>query len=277
MPLRYLNRSFARNVLMPLYAEAQACLVTPLRDGMNLVAKEYVAAQDPEDPGVLILSLLAGAALEMKEALLVNPHDTEAVAEALHTALAMNRAERQSRWRSAWDAIAGASPEGWGEEFLHQLAAMPVAGPGLTLYYSPVNDETDGEVQVCLPVQVSEAADPGRLSEGTVLDQLPGMQAASEALGVRMRAALEDMATRVEHIGEVRGLGPMLALEIVRDRETKTPAPELVAGAIAKAREQGVLLLGCGLYGNVLRLLPPLSITDEELSRGLEVIEASLS
>jgi trehalose 6-phosphate synthase len=69
VPLRYLNRSFARNVLMPLYAEAQACLVTPLRDGMNLVAKEYVAAQDPEEPGVLILSEFAGAARELDAAL----------------------------------------------------------------------------------------------------------------------------------------------------------------------------------------------------------------
>ncbi len=85
------------------------------------------------------------------------------------------------------------------------------------------------------------------------------------------------MATRVDAIGEVRGLGPMLALEIVRDRETKTPAPELVAGAIAKAREEGVLLLGCGLHGNVLRLLPPLTITDEEPTRGLEMIEAALA
>ncbi len=75
VPLRYLNRSFARNVLMPLYAEAQACLVTPLRDGMNLVAKEYVAAQDPEEPGVLILSEFAGAARELDAALLVNPYD----------------------------------------------------------------------------------------------------------------------------------------------------------------------------------------------------------
>ena len=84
--------------------------------------------------------------------------------------------------------------------------------------------------------------------------------------GTRLRAALEDIATRVDAIGEVRGLGPMLALEIVRDRETKTP------GARARrrrdrqgAREQGLLLLACGLHGNVIRLLPPLTITDEEL------------
>jgi len=69
----------------------------------------------------------------------------------------------------------------------------------------------------------------------------------------------------------------MLALEIVRDRETKTPAPELVAGAIAKARAEGLLLLACGLNGNVIRLLPPLTISDDDLTRGLEILEASLS
>ena len=87
MPLRYLNRSFPRNVLMPLYAEAQACLVTPLRDGMNLVAKEYVAAQDPEEPGVLILSEFAGAARELDAALLVNPYDEAGMARAMDQAL----------------------------------------------------------------------------------------------------------------------------------------------------------------------------------------------
>jgi 4-aminobutyrate aminotransferase-like enzyme len=139
------------------------------------------------------------------------------------------------------------------------------------------------------PAELMDAVDPGGLggtfggnpvscaAANVVLEQLPGMVADSKALGERMRAQLEDMATRVECIGEVRGLGPMLALEIVRDRETKTPAPELVAKAIAHGREHGVLLLGCGLHGNVLRLLPPLTITDDELARGLEVIEAALS
>jgi 4-aminobutyrate aminotransferase / (S)-3-amino-2-methylpropionate transaminase / 5-aminovalerate transaminase len=85
------------------------------------------------------------------------------------------------------------------------------------------------------------------------------------------------MAERVPAIGEVRGLGPMLALEIVRDRETRTPAPEIVAGALAHARERGLLLLACGLHGNVIRLLAPLTLTDEELTRGLEILEASLA
>ena len=91
----------------------------------------------------------------------------------------------------------------------------------------------------------------------------------------RLRAALEDMATRVDAIGEVRGLGPMLALEIVRDRDDQD------AGAGARRRapspppaRQGLLLLACGLHGNVIRLLPPLTITDEELTRGLEILEA---
>ena len=134
-----------------------------------------------------------------------------------------------------------------------------------------------------------DAVDPGGLggtfggnpvscaAANVVLDAVPGMRAASEALGARLRAALEDMATRVDAIGEVRGLGPMLALEIVRDRETKTPAPEVVAGAIAAARAEGLLLLACGLHGNVIRLLPPLTISDDELTRGLEILEASLS
>ncbi len=89
VPLRYMNKSFPRNVLMPLYAEAQACLVTPLRDGMNLVAKEYVSAQDPDDPGVLVLSEFAGAARELDAALLVNPYDEAGMAQALDQALGM--------------------------------------------------------------------------------------------------------------------------------------------------------------------------------------------
>jgi 4-aminobutyrate aminotransferase-like enzyme len=109
-----------------------------------------------------------------------------------------------------------------------------------------------------------------------VLDQIPGMRARSEQVGATLRAKLEDIASRVETIGEVRGLGSMLAIEIVRDRESKTPAPELVGAAVAKARGEGLLLLACGLHGNVIRLLPPLTITDEELTKGLAILEAAL-
>src|SRR5262249_59616899 len=82
VPIRFLNRTFSRNALAGFYRMARIGLVTPLRDGMNLVAKEYVAAQDGNDPGVLVLSRFAGAARELDAALVVNPFDVEAMAEA---------------------------------------------------------------------------------------------------------------------------------------------------------------------------------------------------
>ena len=117
IPLRYLNRGFPRNVLMPLYAEAQACLVTPLRDGMNLVAKEYVAAQDPEEPGVLILSEFAGAAQELTAALLVNPYDEAGMAHAMDLALSMPVEERRERHQHMIAVMRTNSLERWRDRF----------------------------------------------------------------------------------------------------------------------------------------------------------------
>jgi trehalose 6-phosphate synthase len=122
VPLRYLNRSFPRNVLMPLYAEAQACLVTPLRDGMNLVAKEYVAAQDPEEPGVLILSEFAGAARELDAALLVNPYDEAGMAQAMDRALSMPVEERQERHQAMLKVLRTNSLEQWRDRFETDLS-----------------------------------------------------------------------------------------------------------------------------------------------------------
>jgi trehalose 6-phosphate synthase len=130
VPLRYLNRSFARNVLMPLYAEAQACLVTPLRDGMNLVAKEYVAAQNPENPGVLVLSKYAGAANELDAALLVNPHDIDGMAHAIATALSMPLTERRMRWETMMTRLRGHTIQQWSADFIDALQESQVdAGP----------------------------------------------------------------------------------------------------------------------------------------------------
>ncbi len=117
MPLRYLNRGFARNALMPLYAEAQIGLVTPLRDGMNLVAKEYVAAQDPENPGVLVLSQFAGAARELDAALVVNPYDEVGVAAALDRGLAMRRDERRERHATMLQVMRRNSLDAWRDRF----------------------------------------------------------------------------------------------------------------------------------------------------------------
>ena len=97
VPIRYLNRHYDRPVLMSLYRLASVGLVTPIRDGMNLVAKEYVAAQDPEDPGMLVLSNLAGAARELAAAVLVNPYDQDGVADGIRKAIEMPAAERSER------------------------------------------------------------------------------------------------------------------------------------------------------------------------------------
>src|SRR6185503_16518778 len=104
-PIRYLNRNFARATLMGFLRAAQVALVTPIRDGMNLIAKEFVAAQDPDDPGVLILSPLAGAARELSGALQVNPYDKRGMALALQEALSMPLEERRSRHGQMFGAV----------------------------------------------------------------------------------------------------------------------------------------------------------------------------
>ena len=127
MPVRYLNRSFSRQALTGFLRYAKVGLVTPLRDGMNLVAKEYIAAQDADDPGVLVLSRFAGAADEIDSALLVNPYDADEVAEALDTALNMPLVERQQRWHEAMDAITGQDIATWRNRFVAALRAAPYA------------------------------------------------------------------------------------------------------------------------------------------------------
>ena len=89
MPIHYIHRSTPRRRLADIYRSSRIGMVTPLRDGMNLVAKEYVAAQDADDPGVLILSQFAGAAEELTEALIVNPYNIEETADGIRTALEM--------------------------------------------------------------------------------------------------------------------------------------------------------------------------------------------
>jgi trehalose 6-phosphate synthase len=124
-PLRYRSQSMPRNVLAGAYRAADAALVTPLRDGMNLVAKEYVAAQDPDDPGVLILSRFAGAAWQMREALLVNPYSREDVADAIRRAVDMSRSERIARWRALYAGICREDLASWRNAFLRDLMGAP--------------------------------------------------------------------------------------------------------------------------------------------------------
>ncbi len=111
-----------------------------------------------------------------------------------------------------------------------------------------------------------------------VLDEVvtDSFQRRARELGERIQQALESLAERIGAVGEVRGLGPMQALELVEDRATKVPAGELASATAAAARERGLVLLSCGLYGNVIRILVPLVIGDEDLQRGLELLEESL-
>jgi trehalose 6-phosphate synthase len=124
-PIRYVNRAYSRSVLAGLYRSARAALVTPLRDGMNLVAKEYIAAQDAADPGVLILSRFAGAAAELTSALLVNPYDPETVATSISHALSMSLEERRARHQTLFHLISDNDLKAWGELFLAALTKEP--------------------------------------------------------------------------------------------------------------------------------------------------------
>ncbi|EXS70173.1 alpha,alpha-trehalose-phosphate synthase (UDP-forming) [Sphingobium sp. Ant17] len=123
-PIRYVNQGYPRDKLSGIYRAAKIGLVTPLRDGMNLVAKEYVAAQDPEDPGVLILSRFAGAALQLKDALLINPYSPEEMSDAINRALAMPLDERKRRWRAMMDSVEQQDISWWRQSFTERLMAV---------------------------------------------------------------------------------------------------------------------------------------------------------
>ena len=123
MPIRYVNRSFNQATLAGFYRAADIAVVTPLRDGMNLVAKEFVAAQDPDDPGVLILSSFAGAADELPQAIIINPFDADDIADSFVTALddAARRAPRALAGDVRLSACATTS-YAWRTRYLDALA-----------------------------------------------------------------------------------------------------------------------------------------------------------
>jgi trehalose 6-phosphate synthase len=127
VPIRYVNQGYAREDLAGFYRASEMALITPLRDGMNLVAKEYVAAQDPDDPGVLILSRFAGAALQMKDAILINPYSKDEISDAIHTALTMPKEERIRRWQAMNESVKKEDVVAWRRNF---VSALEGAGKG---------------------------------------------------------------------------------------------------------------------------------------------------
>ena len=116
--------TYSRSLLAALYRLARVALVTPMRDGMNLVAKEYIAAQDPLDPGVLILSKFAGAAQQLTGAVIVNPNDKLEVAEAIRDALQMSHEERITRWQRMIGPVRDLDVSWWAAAFLTELSAQ---------------------------------------------------------------------------------------------------------------------------------------------------------
>ncbi len=132
-PLRYMTSAVRRDTLAGFFRMARLGVVTPLRDGMNLVAKEFVAAQNPADPGVLILSRFAGAAEDLTDALIVNPFDADEIAEAMHAGLTMPLAERLHRYRSLRERVWETTASRYCTSFLacleHNEAIVPRARP----------------------------------------------------------------------------------------------------------------------------------------------------
>ncbi len=120
-PVRYIHRVIPRDTLAALFRGSHVGLVTPLRDGMNLVAKEYVAAQDEQDPGVLVLSRFAGAAEDLEEALIVNPYDADEVAHALQQAIKMPIEERRERHAALLQRVREHDVSHWREGFMKLL------------------------------------------------------------------------------------------------------------------------------------------------------------
>lgn len=122
-PIRYVRRQVDRDVVAALYRRADAALVTPLADGMNLVAKEFIAAQDPENPGVLVLSHFAGAAEQMEAALLINPFDHHRFADTIERALTMPLTERKERYQALRESVFEQNIDWWTQSFLTRLRA----------------------------------------------------------------------------------------------------------------------------------------------------------
>ena len=150
VPIHYIHRSTPRRRLADIYRSSRIGMVTPLRDGMNLVAKEYVAAQDPADPGVLILSQFAGAAEEMTEALIVNPYNIEETADLIKAALEMPLEERLARYNALMAAVRKSDAGAWARSFLAELERVRSAdGPWETP--APIRDALEKLQQSTAP------------------------------------------------------------------------------------------------------------------------------
>ncbi|UGY25043.1 MULTISPECIES: alpha,alpha-trehalose-phosphate synthase (UDP-forming) [Bradyrhizobium] len=191
-PIHYRNDSFSQAALARLYRAAHVGVVTPLRDGMNLVAKEYVAAQDPRDPGVLVLSKYAGAAEDFNEdeALLVDPNRPEEIAAAISKAAHMPLEERVKRWRSMMDKLESYTIHDWSADYVRELDKGRVTVPADQFQYLGLG--WTNEAQMPLYQNYAEA-----LTAYNEID--PSDAALKEAAYADVRSAFEALAAPLKH------------------------------------------------------------------------------
>ncbi|MBP1290314.1 MULTISPECIES: alpha,alpha-trehalose-phosphate synthase (UDP-forming) [Bradyrhizobium] len=192
-PIHYYNDSLSQAALARLYRAAQVGVVTPLGDGMNLVAKEYVAAQDPKDPGVLVLSKFAGAAegFNENEALLVNPNRPQEIAAAISQAADMPRPERIKRWRSMMNKVEGYTIHDWSRDFLRKLDNSRVTLPADHFLYLGFGWTNEAQMPL-YPNYAEAAAAYARVD--------PGDAELKDAAYADLKAAFDALAAPLEHI-----------------------------------------------------------------------------
>ena len=171
VPIHYIHRSTPRRRLAGIYRSSRIGMVTPLRDGMNLVAKEYVAAQDPEDPGVLILSRFAGAAEELEAALIVNPYDIEATSDVMRGALEMSLDERRGRHQALMTVVEKNNIKAWCQSFLAALSrASSPDDPANWFQPEPIRDALENLKRAGARRPASKrSAEPATASKTTTL------------------------------------------------------------------------------------------------------------
>ena len=220
-PIRYLNKGFSQTVLAGLYRTAQVGVVTPLHDGMNLVAKEYVAAQNPADPGVLVLSKFAGAANELDTALLVNPHDIDGMARTIATALSMPLTERRMRWEAMMEKLRAGTIQQWFADFVDAL------------------QETRSDRCAAEPPLPQPRRRCGRCARSAVRGSSPPTASAPIAALIAIRRHRRELAQRVLSgaLGFSRGTMPL-------PWPTNTPAPTMTEDLLP------MMTLGCGESGS---------------------------
>jgi len=162
VPINYIHRTMPRNELRDIYRSSRVGWVTPLMDGMNLVAKEFVASQNPQDPGVLILSKFAGAAAQLTDAVLVNPYDINDMTQGLRTALEMPAEERLARHEKLSSVVHESDSAAWSSSYYSALVKAGERRLGRTAQSSPRMNEALDRLKTAIKKNSEKSSASGR-------------------------------------------------------------------------------------------------------------------